>query len=69
VARRLFQENRDRRSVRLLGVTLAGLDKPHGVDQPSIFPSERRKRALSKRIDDVRDRWGERSVLPAAALR
>jgi DNA polymerase-4 len=69
VARRLFHENRDRRAVRLLGVTLAGLEHPHGVDQPSIFPEHRRKRALSRRIDDVRDRWGERSVMRAAALR
>src|SRR5689334_10661870 len=33
VARRLFHENRDRRSVRLLGVTVAGLEKPEGVEQ------------------------------------
>ncbi len=70
IARRLFHENRDaRRAVRLLGVTLAGLEQPHGVEQPSIFPEHRRQGTLRRRIDDVRDRWGERSVLRAAALR
>jgi DNA polymerase-4 len=69
VARRLFRENRDRRSVRLLGVTMAGLEKPHGVEQPSIFEHERRARSLTRQIDHLRDLYGERAVLRAAALR
>jgi DNA polymerase-4 len=69
VARRLLRENRDRRAVRLLGVTVAGLAKPHGVEQPSIFEQDRRARALTRQIDRVRDLYGERAVLRAAALR
>ena len=69
VARRLFRENRDRRAVRLLGVTMAGLEKPHGVEQPSIFEHERRSRSLTRQIDHLRDLYGERAVLRAAALR
>jgi DNA polymerase-4 len=69
VARRLFRENRDRRAVRLLGVTMAGLERPHGVEQPSIFEHDRRARALTRHVDRLRDVYGERSLLRAAALR
>ena len=68
VARRLFRENRGRKPVRLLGVTMAGLEKPH-AEQPGLFESDRRARALTRQVDVVRDRYGERAVLRAAALR
>jgi DNA polymerase-4 len=48
VARRLFRENRGRKPVRLLGVTMAGLERPQGVEQPSIFERDRRARALTR---------------------
>jgi DNA polymerase-4 len=69
VARRLFRENRGRKAVRLLGVTMAGLERPHGVEQPPLFEQDRRARALTRQIDRVRDLYGERAVLRAAALR
>jgi len=69
VARRLLRENRDRRAVRLLGVTVAGLERPCGVEQPSMFPRDRRAKALSRQVDQVRDVFGETAVLRAAALR
>jgi DNA polymerase-4 len=69
VARRLFRENRGRKAVRLLGVTMAGLERPHGVEQPTLFERDRRARALTRGIDHVRDLYGERAVLRAAALR
>jgi DNA polymerase-4 len=69
VARRLFRENRGRKAVRLLGVTMAGLERPHGVEQPALFEQDRRARALTRQIDRVRDLYGERAVLRAAALR
>jgi len=68
VARRLFRENRGRKPVRLLGVTMAGLEKPH-AEQPALFERDRRARALTRQVDVVRDRYGERAVLRAAALR
>jgi len=69
VARRLFRENRGRKAVRMLGVTMAGLERPHGVEQPPLFERDRRARALTRGIDRVRDLYGERAVLRAAALR
>ena len=69
VARGLLRANRDARPVRLLGVTAAGLERPEGVEQPSLFPAERRTRRLLRRVDRVRDLYGERAVLRAAALR
>ena len=68
VARRLFRENQGRKPVRLLGVTMAGLEKPL-AEQPALFESDRRARALTRQVDVVRDRYGERAVLRAAALR
>jgi len=55
--------------VRLLGVTMAGLERPRGVEQPPLFERDRRARALTRGIDRVRDLYGERAVLRAAALR
>jgi hypothetical protein len=69
VARRLFHANRDRRAVRLVGVTMDGLEKPHGVEQSPLFERDRRARSLVRRIDQVRDLYGERAILRAAALR
>jgi DNA polymerase-4 len=69
VARRLFRENHDGRPVRLLGVTVAGLERPHGVEQSPIFERDRRARSLIRRIDQVRDLYGERAILRAASLR
>jgi DNA polymerase-4 len=69
VARRLMRENRDGRPVRLLGVSVAGLQQPKGVEQSAIFESDRRRRSLTRRVDGIRDRYGERAVLRAAALR
>jgi DNA polymerase-4 len=70
VARHLMRCHRAaRRAVRLVGVSLAGLERPDGVEQPSLFAAERRARALTLRLDALRDRWGERAILPAAALR
>ena len=69
VARRLLRENLLPRAVRLLGVTCAGLERPHGVEQDALFAADRRARRLTRGVDRVRDRWGERAVMRAAALR
>lgn len=68
VVRRLFRENRGPKPVRLLGVTMAGLEKPY-LEQPALFERDRRARALTRQVDAMRDRYGERAVLRAAALR
>ncbi len=69
VARRLLRENLLPRPVRLVGVTCAGLERPHGVEQDALFVADRRARQLLRGVDRVRDRWGERAVMRAAALR
>jgi DNA polymerase-4 len=69
VTRRLLRENLAPRPVRLVGVTCAGLEKPHGVEQDALFVADRRARRLLRGVDRVRDRWGERAVMRAAALR
>jgi len=69
VARRLLRENLAPRPVRLVGVTCGGLEKPHGVEQDALFLADRRARHLTRGVDRVRDRWGERAVMRAAALR
>jgi hypothetical protein len=50
-------------------VTCAGLERPHGVEQDALFAADRRARRLLRGVDGVRDRWGERAVMRAAALR
>jgi DNA polymerase-4 len=69
VARRLLRENLGPRPVRLLGVTCGGLERPHGPEQDALFAADRRARRLTRGVDRVRDRWGERAVMRAAALR
>jgi DNA polymerase-4 len=69
VARRLLRENLAPRPVRLVGLTCAALERPHGVEQDALFVADRRARSLLRGVDRVRDRWGERAVMRAAALR
>ena len=69
VARRLLREHLEPRPVRLVGVTCAGLERAAGVEQDALFPADRRGRLLLRGVDQVRDRWGERSVVRAAVLR
>jgi DNA polymerase IV len=69
IARRLLRENLGSRPVRLVGVTCAGLEQPHGVEQDALFAADRRARRLTRGVDRVRDRWGERAVMRAAAMR
>jgi len=69
VARRLLRENLGPRPVRLVGLTCGGLQRPNGVEQDALFVADRRARRLLRGVDRVRDRWGERAVMRAAALR
>ncbi len=69
VARRLLRENLAPRPVRLIGVTCAGLERAHGVEQEGLLVADRRARKLLRGVDRVRDRGGEHAVLRAGALR
>jgi len=69
VALRLLRENLAPRPVRLIGVTCGGLERANGVEQEGLLVADRRARSLLRGVDRVRDRWGERAVLRAGALR
>ncbi len=69
VALRLLRENLEPRPVRLVGVSCAGLERAHGVEQEGLLIADRRARSLLRGVDRVRDRWGEHAVLRAGALR
>ena len=54
----------------LLAVWSAVAGRPVRVRPlPALFERDRRSRALTRQVDVVRDRYGERAVLRAAALR
>ncbi len=69
VALRLLRENLAPRPVRLIGVTCGALERANGVEQEGLLIADRRARRLLRGVDQVRDRWGERAVLRAGALR
>ncbi len=67
VAKALFEALWKREPVRLLGVSVSGLEH-FTVDQTELFDTDRRSRTLRETLDRVRDRLGEASVVPAGSL-
>ncbi len=68
VARALFSSWWNRKPVRLLGVTVSMLSPRPRAPQGLAFPSERRTLQLRGQLDALRDRFGEASLVRAAAL-
>lgn len=68
VARALWRANWKGEPLRLLGVTLSGLEKRGEGEQTELFAKQDRARELMKALDRVRDRLGEASVVPAGSL-
>lgn len=75
VARGLLSDLRARRRApcRLLGVGLSNLADQGDPPQLAIFEDERvaeseRDRSLARAVDDVRDRFGEESIIPGRML-
>ena len=71
VARDLFQGLRKKRrvGVRLLGVGISSLAEAHGLPQLELFAGEaqaepERDRVVSRVLDDLRGRFGDRAILP-----
>jgi len=67
-------ENTDagRRPVRLLGISLSGLEDPHATRQPGLFEntsSQRKQKRLNRALDRIHGRFGEDSVLPGTLLK
>jgi hypothetical protein len=66
--RNLFHENWDGGAVRLIGVSLAALQKPDGAGQGELFATEDRRRRLTEVTDALRDRMGEAKLVPLGSL-
>ncbi len=67
-ARALFEANWSGGPVRLIGVSVASLEKREGETQTELFAGDERKRRLTAAADQVRDRLGEASLVPLGSL-
>ena len=67
VARGLWRENWKGEPLRLLGVSVSALEHASEA-QLEMFASRERTKALQEALDQVRDKLGEASVVPAGSL-
>jgi DNA polymerase-4 len=68
VARQLWEGMAERRPLRFMGIALGELS-PVSMDQLDLFgPGEQRSERVSVLLDQLRDRFGERAVVPARLL-
>ncbi len=68
-ARALFREHWRRDALRLVGVTVSGLEIVPEQRQGDLFDADDRSVRLGQALDTVRDRLGETALVPAATLR
>lgn len=68
VARALWREHWKGEPVRLIGVSASALEKRGEGAQIELFTQDERKAALQEALDQVRDKLGEASVVPAGSL-
>uniref|UniRef100_A0A832I1P5 DNA polymerase IV n=1 Tax=Eiseniibacteriota bacterium TaxID=2212470 RepID=A0A832I1P5_UNCEI len=66
--RALFRAHWTGGAVRLLGVSVSGLERATGGEQAELFAADGRRRRLREAVDRVRDRLGEASVVPLGSL-
>lgn len=67
VARALWRENWKGEPIRLLGISMSALEGA-SEEQLELFVNDERKKALQAALDQVRDKLGEASVVPAGSL-
>jgi DNA polymerase IV len=67
-ARTLWRENWNGEALRLVGVTVSSLERARSGDQTELFTPDRRAERLREAMDEVRDKLGEASLVPAGAL-
>jgi DNA polymerase-4 len=68
VARELWRSNWSGDPVRLLGVTVSGLESVTETIQTELFDRDRRRDSLTRALDQLRNGWGEASVVPLGSL-
>ena len=68
MARSLWLEHWKGDAVRLIGLSLAALDRQTAGEQEELFTHESRSKQLERALDRVRDKLGEASVVPAGSL-
>lgn len=68
VCRALWRENWKGEPVRLIGVSAGALEKKGEGEQIELFRQDERRTALQEALDQVRDKLGEASVVPAGSL-
>lgn len=66
--RKLFLANWDGGAVRLIGVSLAALQKRDGSGQGELFETQDRRRRLMQAADALRDKMGEAKLVPLGSL-
>lgn len=67
-AKTLWRENWNGEALRLVGVTVSSLERASSGDQTELFTPDRRAERLRDAMDQVRDKLGEASLVPAGAL-
>jgi DNA polymerase IV len=68
VARSLFREHWSGGPLRLIGVTVASLERDPSQVQTELFEPDARRDRLRSALDTVRDKLGETALVPAAAM-
>jgi len=68
IARTLWRESWNGDPVRLLGVSVSGLERASGGSQEELFGVDDRASRLRAAMDRVRDRLGEAVLVPAGSL-
>ncbi|HEY6572698.1 MAG TPA: DNA polymerase IV [Candidatus Eisenbacteria bacterium] len=67
VANALFDENWDRRPIRLIGVSISSLVS--GAEkQQELFDADQRRRQMTEAVDSLRDKYGDAALVRAGAL-
>ncbi|HEU4725281.1 MAG TPA: DNA polymerase IV [Candidatus Eisenbacteria bacterium] len=67
VANALFDENWDKRPVRLIGVSMSSLVAGAGR-QRELFDADRHRRKMTEAVDSLRDKYGDTVLVRAGAL-
>jgi len=67
VAKKIFHRSWDRQPVRRVSISLSGLSSAESY-QLSLFDDKEHQRAIDKVMDDIKDRFGDISILRASSV-